>query len=156
MWLFLAVAPLVPGTAVALCYDPRIEPALEQELTTPYSTVRLVLLRTIAVLAGGLPVLLLLGLLVPGSEPYLWLLPAAGFAAGVLALSTVTTPLRAAGVIALVWLIAVTAAAQAGSARDVLRAPFAAAYIVLTAASMCVFALRSRHLREPRPRGGQL
>ena len=69
MWLFLAVAPLVPGTAVALCYDPRIEPALEHELTTPYSTMRLVLLRTLAVLAGGLPVLLVLGLLVPGSEP---------------------------------------------------------------------------------------
>jgi hypothetical protein len=155
MWLFLAIAPLVPATAVALCYDPRIEPALEQELTTPYPTLRLVLLRTIAVVIGGLPVLLVLGLLVPGSEPYLWLLPAAGGVAAVLAFSTVTTPLRAAEVIAAVWLITVTVAAQKGAPREVLRTPFVVAYVTLGLLSGCVFALRGRHLREWRQRGGR-
>jgi hypothetical protein len=155
MWLFLAVAPLVPGTAVALCYDPRIEPALEQELTTPYSTMRLVLLRTLAVLVGGLPTLLVVGLLVPGSEPYLWLLPAAGFVAAVLALSTVTTPLRAAAMIATGWLSAVSVAARVGSPGDVLRAPFAAGYVAAAVVSLGVFALRGRHIRQPRQRGGQ-
>jgi hypothetical protein len=155
MWLFLAIAPLVPGTAVALCYDPRIEPALEQELTTPHPTVRLVLLRTVAVLAGGLPILLALGLLVPGSEPYLWLLPAAGFVAAVLALSTVTTPLRATATLAAVWLIAVSVAAQVGAPGDVLRAPFGVGYVAVALLGVGVFAIRSRHLRQPRQRGGR-
>jgi hypothetical protein len=155
LWFFLAVAPLVPGTAVALCYDPRVEPALEQELTTPYSTMRLVLLRTVAVLAGGLPILLVLGLLVPGSEPYLWLLPAAGFVAAVLAMSTVMSALRAAATIALGWFAAVSLAAQTGSPEDVLRAPFAAAYVAVALLGVTVFVLRGRHLPLLRQRGGQ-
>jgi hypothetical protein len=155
MWLFLAIAPLVPAAAVALCFDPRIEPALEHELTTPYSAMRLVMLRTAAVLLTGLPLLLLLGLLVPGSEPYLWLLPAAGFVGAVLALSTWTTPLRAAAVIGAAWLAAVSTAAQVGSVHDVLRAPFAVAYVVLTVAGVVVLALRNQHLRASRHRGGR-
>jgi Putative zinc-finger len=155
IWFFLAVAPLVPQAAVALCFDPRIEPALEQELVTPYSTVRLVLLRTLAVLAGGFPVLLLLGLLIPGNAPYLWLVPAAGFVAAVLALSTWTTPLRAAAAIAAVWLVLVSVTAVAGSVHDVLRPPFAFGYAILAAAGVVVFVRRSGHLRDSRKDGGR-
>ena len=51
MWLFLAVAPVVPCLVVAAGYDPWMDPALEPELVTPYPALRLILLRTIAVLA---------------------------------------------------------------------------------------------------------
>src|SRR5215467_10103592 len=87
-WLFLAVAPVVPCLVVASSYDPRLDPALEPELVTPYPALRLILLRTIAVLALALPAVLLFGLVVPGEAPFAWLLPAVGFVAVVLAAST--------------------------------------------------------------------
>ena len=96
VWLFLAVAPVVPCLVVAAGYDPRLDPALEPELVTPYPVLRLVLLRTVAVLALALPAVLLSGLVVPGETAFAWLLPAAGFVAVVLAASTWVSPLRAA------------------------------------------------------------
>ena len=36
VWLFLAVAPIVPCLVVASGYDPWLDPALEPELVTPY------------------------------------------------------------------------------------------------------------------------
>ena len=66
MWLFLAVAPVVPCLVVASSYDPWMDPALEPELVTPYPALRLILLRTIAVLALALPAVVLFGLVVPG------------------------------------------------------------------------------------------
>src|SRR5689334_24342239 len=43
------------------------------ELVTPYPALRLVLLRTIAVLALALPAVLLFGLAVPGETGFAWL-----------------------------------------------------------------------------------
>ena len=54
VWLFLSVAPVVPCLVVAAGYDPWMDPALEPELVTPYPVLRLILLRTIAVLALAL------------------------------------------------------------------------------------------------------
>ena len=68
VWLFLAVAPVVPCLVVASSYDPWLDPALEPELVTPYPALRLILLRTIAVLALALPAVLLFGLVVPGGD----------------------------------------------------------------------------------------
>ena len=96
VWLFLAVAPIVPCLVVASSYDPWMDPALEPELVTPYPALRLILLRTIAVLALALPAVLLFGLVVPGETAFAWLLPAVGFVAVVLAASTWVSPLRAA------------------------------------------------------------
>src|SRR5690242_21557067 len=81
VWLFLAVAPVVPCLLVASSYDPWMDPALEPELVTPYPALRLVLLRTIAVLALALPAVLLFGRVVPGGTAFGWLLPACGFVA---------------------------------------------------------------------------
>jgi DNA-directed RNA polymerase specialized sigma24 family protein len=78
MWLFLIVAPLIPCVAVAVSYDPGIDPALQPDLVTPYPALRLVLLRAVAVLVIALPVVALAGLLVPGWAPSTWLLPAFG------------------------------------------------------------------------------
>jgi len=65
VWFFLAVAPAAPCLLVAVSYDRRWDPALEPEVVTPYPALRLVLLRTTAVLALALPAVLLLGLVVP-------------------------------------------------------------------------------------------
>jgi hypothetical protein len=147
---FLLVAPLLPGVAVAIAYDPDVEPALEQELATPYPALRLVLLRSIAVLAVGLPVVVVLGLFLPGPAAFLWLLPAVGFVAGVLALSTWMNPLHAAGFIGAVWFVVVSSTTLNGLASDVLQSHFQVGYVLLSAVSGVVFLARERHLRELR------
>jgi hypothetical protein len=151
--VFLSVAPLVPCLAVASSYDPEVDPALEPELVTPYPALRLVLLRTIAVLAVALPAEVLAGLLIPGQARYLWLLPAVGFTAAVLALSTWTGPLRAAVAVSLAWLAAVwLLMARSGSPDAALRDWFQLGYLALAAASLAIFLIRRGHLRELRPR----
>ena len=92
--------------------------------------------------------------LVPGQAPFRWLLPAVGFAAAVLALSTWTSPLRAAIGVSAAWLVVVLLlVTQAGSPDAVLRARFQACYLLLAAASGVIFLVRRRRLRELRPRG---
>lgn len=152
VWLFLAAAPLVPCVAVAVSYDARFEPALEQEVATPYSVLRLVLLRAVAVLAIVLPVSVVLGVVLPGPTPLLWLLPAVGFVASVLALSTWLAPLTAAAGIGLAWIVAVGAATVYGSSADIVRGPFPIVYLAVIAASAVVVLARGRHLRTFRPR----
>ena len=152
MWLFLAVAPIVPCLVVASSYDPWMDPALGPEMVTPYPALRLILLRTIAVLALALPAVLLLGLVIPGEAPFAWLLPAAGFVAVVLAASTWVSPLRSAMAVSAVWLAVVwLLAARSGSPGAVLQARAQAGFLVLAAASSVIFLLRRRWLRQLRP-----
>jgi hypothetical protein len=151
-WLFLAVAPIVPCLVVASSYDPRMDPALEPELVTPYPALRLILLRTIAVLALALPAVLLFGLVVPGETAFAWLLPAVGFVTVVLAASTWVSPLRAAIAVSLAWLATVwLLAARSSSPESVLQARAQAAFLALAAASFSIFLLRRRRLRQLRP-----
>jgi hypothetical protein len=153
-WLFLAVAPVAPCLVVAAGYDPRLDPALEPELVTPYPALRLVLLRTIAVLALALPAVLLFGLVIPTEEPFAWLLPAVGFVAVVLAASTWVSPLRAALAVSAGWLAVVALlAARSGSAGAVLQARAQAGFLALAAASFVIFVLRRRRLAQLRPWG---
>jgi hypothetical protein len=152
VWLFLAVAPIAPCLVVASSYDPWMDPALEPELVTPYPALRLILLRTIAVLALALPAVLLFGLLVPGETAFAWLLPAVGFVAVVLAASTWVSPLRAAITVSTVWLAVIwLLAARPGSADALLQARAQAGFLVLAAASLVVFLARRRRLRQLRP-----
>src|ERR1700722_7877621 len=154
LWLFLAVAPIMPCLVVASSYDPWLDPALAPELVTPYPALRLVLLRTIAVLALAGPAVLLLGLVIPGPAPFAWLLPAAGFVAVVLAASTWVSPLRAAAAVSSAWLALVSLlATRPGSPDAVIQGRAQAGFLVLAAASFVIFLLRWRQLRQLRPWG---
>jgi hypothetical protein len=156
-WAFLAAAPILPCLGVALSYEPAIEPALEQELATPYPALRLVLLRSIAVLAGGLPIVVVFGLLTPVHAPVVWLLPAAGFVTVVLALSTWISPLRAAAGVSTVWLAAIWLnVLNRGTAHGLLNDRYLVGYLALGVLSSAVFVARRRHLRELRPGRGWL
>jgi hypothetical protein len=151
-WLFLAVAPVVPCLVVASSYDPWMDPALEPELATPYPALRLILLRTIAVLALALPAVLLFGLVVPGETAFAWLLPAVGFVAVILAASTWFSPLRAAIAVSSAWLAVVwVLAARSGSPDALLQVRAQAGFLALAAASFSIFLLRRRQLRQLRP-----
>jgi hypothetical protein len=152
LWLFLAVAPIVPCLVVASSYDPWMNAAFEPELVTPYPALRLVLLRTIAVLAIALPAVVLFGLFIPTEAPFAWLLPAVGFVAVVLAASTWVSPLRAAIAVSCVWLAVVwLLATRSGSPEAVLQARAQAGFLALAAAAFSTFLIRRRQLRQLRP-----
>lgn len=145
-WAFLVIAPLVPALAVALGYDPELDEALETECATPYSRVRLVLLRSVALLVVVGPAIAVASALLPGSLAYGWLVPAAGCTALVLALSTWVAPLTAAGTVATAWAVLVTSVARGGAASQVLDEEYVAAYALVGAGALLVLVLRRGQL----------
>jgi hypothetical protein len=104
--VFLVLAPLLPVAGVAAAFSPLTDPVHELATASPYSSVRLLAVRSAAVvavtvlLAGGAAILL------PGA-PWLaaaWLLPALALTAGTLALATWFDPLHSALVLTTAWL----------------------------------------------------
>jgi hypothetical protein len=143
---FLAIAPLVPALAVALGYDPELDEALEQECATPYSRVRLVLLRSVALLVVVGPAMAVVSAVLPGSLAYGWLAPAAGCTALVLAVSTWVAPLTAAGGVATTWAVLVSSAAHGGGVTQVLDEGYVASYALVGAGALVVLVLRRGQL----------
>ncbi len=111
---FLALAPLVPVLAVAMAYD-ALDPLREVCLVTPYSKLRLALLRTTATLAVAVPATLAVGLVVPGMQDlaFAWLLPSLGLTTGVLVLLTWLEAPVAGAVVAGTW-VALVAVLRTG------------------------------------------
>jgi hypothetical protein len=101
---FLALAPLVPVLAVVLAYDV-LDPLREVSLVTPYSKLRLALLRATATLAVAAPATLAVGLVVPGMQDlaFVWLLPSLGLTTGVLALLNWLAAPAAGAIVAGTW-----------------------------------------------------
>jgi hypothetical protein len=144
--LFLLAAPLVPVVAVGFSYGPEIDPSYEQQVATPYSAVRLLLLRATAVLAVAVPALALAGWLLPHPVPFWWLLPAAAFTTATLSASTWTTGPRAAAVVAGLWVLVVARVSYKGSALVLLETPLLGAYAAAAAVGLALFVVRSRRL----------
>ncbi|MFF3610473.1 zf-HC2 domain-containing protein [Streptomyces sp. NPDC002580] len=115
--LLLAVAPVVPVAGVALSYGRHADPLHEIVASTPSGGLRLLLMRTAAVLAVSLPTLTVAALLLPGSGPHLpagpttagWLLPGLTLTLASLVLSAYVRCRTATTVIGGGWLFAVTA-----------------------------------------------
>ena len=64
---YAVVAPLLPAMLVAAAYDAS-DPTRELLDATPFSKLRIALLRTALAVAAALPVVVLMGVLVPGLE----------------------------------------------------------------------------------------
>jgi hypothetical protein len=122
-WLrvFLVVAPLVPLGGVAVAFASGLDLTREIGLATPYPGLRLLLVRTTAVLAVTVPTALLAGLALPGPAwlAAAWLLPAAGLTSAALALTGRLRPVVAVGAVALGWVSATIPITLTGQA-DVL------------------------------------
>ena len=144
--IFLVVAPLVPVLAVATAFGPEAGPALEQESSAPYPLARLLLLRTAAVLLAALPVVLVGQLVFPESAVWVWLLPALGFTAAVLALSTWFGPWRPAGAITVAWVIATGAASRLDTIWAVFAPQYLVLYVLMLLIGPPVHVLRARRL----------
>jgi hypothetical protein len=116
LWMFLVIAPLGPLAGVALAFTGGVDPTREIGLAAPYSGLRLLLIRTAAVLAVTVPIVAAAGLLLPGSTwlAVAWLLPTAGLTCAALALIARMTPVVAVGVVATAWVLVTTPIAFAG------------------------------------------
>ncbi|MFE9018871.1 zf-HC2 domain-containing protein [Streptomyces sp. NPDC007808] len=122
--LLLAVAPVVPVLGVASSYGAHADPLHEITAATPSAGLRLVLIRTAAVLAVSLPLLTSAGLLLPSSgapAAVAWLLPGLALTLATLALAAwigirAATALTGGG-----WLCAVLAPVLTAPGRPLTR-----------------------------------
>ncbi|CAL9518186.1 zf-HC2 domain-containing protein [Streptomyces sp. enrichment culture] len=127
--LFLALAPLLPLAGVALSYGPALDPTHEMAVVAPTHGFRLLMIRTVAVLAVGLGLNGLATLALPGYglRALGWLLPALALTTTGLALTARLGPVLAPSLVGGGWIaLLVTAEAARVNAGDPL-APFTAA-----------------------------
>ena len=111
--LFLCLAALAPVAGVAATFTRGIDPTHELSLAAPTSSVRLLLLRTVAVVGATLLLTAIAAVTLPGLgwTAVAWLLPALGLTVASLALATYLAPPTAFGLVAGVWLAVVIAGA---------------------------------------------
>jgi hypothetical protein len=109
--VYLLLAPLVPLAGVAAAYGREVDPIHELGVASPYPQLRLLLLRTAAVLVVSVPVTVAAGLaLDPWWVAVAWLLPGLALVVVLLVATTWCLPGVAAGAVGVLWaVIAVTA-----------------------------------------------
>lgn len=160
--LFLALAPLLPLAGVALAYGPALDPAYETAVVAPLHGFRLVMVRTVAVLATGLVVNGLATLALPGYglRALGWLLPALALTSTGLALTPRLGPVLAPALTGGVW-TALVLVAQATRHGEAPLPPFTAAgqgtaAVVAALAAVLLYRLRDRFDLSPAraPHGG--
>jgi hypothetical protein len=141
--LFLLVAPLAPVAGVAMAYGGDADPSQEIVVTTPYSAVRLLLLRTAAVVATCVPIGVLVALLIPGPGWLVvaWLTPAAACVAVTLAVSPYVGLTGSATLVGVVWSVVASAMSRGYTDPLVLVGPasqLACTALVLVSVSVLV------------------
>jgi Putative zinc-finger len=142
--LFLLLAPLVPVAGVAASYGPSTDPTHDITVASPYPTLRLVLLRTAAVLATSAPLAVVVGALlpVPTAVAVAWLVPAGCFVAVVLTASTWVDPVPAGVAVALVWVVLAARALRAGAPLDLVDPTALAVHAAVAVAAVLVLLVR--------------
>ena len=153
MVLFLTLAPLLPVAGVALSYGPAADPAYELTLAAPYSVLRLVLLRTVAVVTCtvALTALVALALADNGWRAVAWLLPALALSAATLALSVRTSPTWASAAVGTAWLCLVLVSQRSAQDELVFGPPGqVAALLLLAGAVLALLRFRSRFSYDTR------
>ena len=148
LMLFLVVAPLIPVAGVAASFGGDADPAHELVTVTPYSSVRLLLLRTGGVLASSIPATVLLGLALPGPAwlAVAWLTPAVAGIALTLAASPYLGTSTTAAAVGAVWSLAVISAFRLGDPVEVVEPLRQLVLAAVALAALAVVALRSPSL----------
>jgi signal transduction histidine kinase len=158
--VFLLVAPVLPVAGVAAAYGPWADPSHELATTTPFSGLRLLLLRSLAVLVATTALTAVAGALVPASEvsSFAWVLPALALTVASLALSTFVAPhVAASGVVAAWTAIVIAAEVRAAEPFAAFRGPAHTAFsIVVIVGTATVAWRRDRLERRGRERAKRL
>ncbi|GGS58258.1 zf-HC2 domain-containing protein [Streptomyces griseoviridis] len=154
--LFLALAPLLPLAGVALSYGPAMDPTYEIAVVAPLHGFRLLMIRTVAVLAVGIGLNGLATLALPayGLRALAWLLPALALTGAGLALTPRLGPVAAPAAVGGGWIALLLAAEAAREPGGGPLAPFTAAGQgvcagVAVAAAGVLFLVRDRFDRSP-------
>lgn len=149
--LFLLVAPLVPVAGVASAFGGDADPAQEIVVASPYSSGRLLMLRTAAVLATCAPLTALVGLGLPGPAwlAIAWLTPAAAGLAVTLALGQVMGVTRAAASAGVVWSAVTLTAARAHEPLALVGPLAQSVCLVLAVVSVALFLTKYDNLDLP-------
>lgn len=147
---FLLVAPLVPVIGVAAAYGPQHDPLETLVVTAPYGRTRLILVRTLAVLASVLPFTMVLGLFLPGPAwlAAAWLGPALTLVPVLLALSSFVGPRTGAALVAMAWSGVVVFSLRGFPATWPVEATQQLVYLALAAVSVVVLVVRSSRDRQ--------
>lgn len=146
MLLFLLLAPVLPVAGVAAAYGRHADPAYDVALAAPYSSFRLLLVRTAAVLATTTVLAAALAVLLPADARLAagWLLPALALTAATLGLSTRLDLAWSALAVTLLWVSAVFSAVRATGALFAAFSTFGQ-LICLSVALMSLAVLMGRH-----------
>jgi hypothetical protein len=151
---FLALAPLVPVLAVVASYD-ALDPLREVMAATPYSKLRLVLLRATAALVVAVPATMTIGLVVPNMDDLAlaWLAPALGLTVASLVLLTWFEASVTGALVVSAW-VTVVALLRVGDQVDALTTPVGQVGFVVAAGGLVLaLVLRTSTLRL---QGGEL
>lgn len=154
LFAFLTLAPMLPVAGVAAAYGREADPAHEIAVASPYSMLRLLLLRSLTVVAATIALTGLAGLLLAdhGWTAAGWLLPAAALTSATLLLSTRLAPVWAGAGVLGAWVAGVGVAWQStgsrlaafGEAGQLVALTVAVVSVVLLAAQRHSFAFESR------------
>lgn len=147
---FLLVAPMIPVLGVAASFSASRSSLEMLVVTAPYGRTRLILNRTMAVLAATLPFAVLLGLLVPGPTwvAAAWLGPALTLIPVLLAISSFVGPYPAAAAVAVGWSAVVASSVRGLPATWPIQAQQQAAYLGLALVACVVLAVRASRRHE--------
>ncbi len=151
---YLALAPLIPVLAVVTSYD-ALDPLRELMATTPYSKLRLALLRATAALTVAVPATMAIGLVVPNMDDLVvaWLAPSLGLTLATLVLLTWFEAWVTGVLVASAW-VTVVALLRADDRVDVLTTLVGQGGFVLAAGVLVLaLVLRTSTLRL---QGGEL
>ncbi len=147
--LFLVVAPLLPLAGVAAAYGPWMDPMHEVTHATPVSGLRVLLLRSAAVLVSTAVIVGSAALVLPGADwtAAAWILPSLGLTLASLALSTFIPSQWAAGAVTLLWFATVIVAVAWSPDRFALfRGSGQVAFFVIAVGSSALLAWRRERL----------
>lgn len=141
--LFLALAPLVPVAGVAAAYGPSVDPSYELALAAPYRMIRLVLLRSAAVVLTAVPLTVAAGILLPldGAAAVAWVLPSLAFTLVVLGAGSWVDPWAAAVTVGAGWVATVAVSARYGDVLAVVAPTALVGYVVLIVAGALILML---------------
>jgi signal transduction histidine kinase len=144
----LVLAPMLPVAGVAAAYGSWADPMYELCQATPASGVRVLLLRSVAVLASAAAIVCLVAPVIPdvGFTAAAWLLPSIALCSVCLMLATFMPIRRASLVVVGTWLTMAAGAAALGSPTNLFRGAAQFAFFAVTMLSALVLARRRHHI----------
>ena len=142
--VFLVVAPLAPVAGVAAAFGGDADPCHELATVAPYPATRMLMLRTVGVLATSLPVTLLASLALPGPAwiGVAWLAPAAAGVALTLLLSPLLGTTVPSVVLGACWSVGVVSAARLQDPLEVVEPSMQLAFTVVALVAVVALVLR--------------